>query len=76
MKSNPVHDEIKRLAGHMLETLEHTPDGLQKVHEELLPIAEFMNGLNRPNSKPPVAVYVTLAGQRWRKQRGSKWQQA
>lgn len=76
MQATPVHEEIKTLAAYMLDTMTHTPDGLQKVHPDLLPVAEFVNGRNRPNAKPPVSVYVTLAGQRWRKQRGGKWQKS
>jgi len=73
MLTNPDHEKIKQSAAAMLEILDHTPDEPQRVLPELLPIAEFTNGRRRPNNKPPVAVYVTLDGVRWRKQRDGNW---
>jgi hypothetical protein len=72
MLKNPDHKEILELARHMLHTLEHCPDGLQKVRNDLLPLARFCNGMYAPNSQRPNAVYVELDGETWRFQRGKK----
>lgn len=74
--ANPDHEVIKANAAAMLDQLTETPEGLQKLDPGLLPIAEFVNGIRRPNQKPPTTVYVVLDGQRWVKQRGKKWSRA
>ena len=77
LMTNPNHKQIKELAVQMLFSLQHCPTGQQKVCNELLPIASFTNGIYTPNNHPPVAVYVTLDGVRWRFTKHSKrWQKA
>lgn len=74
MLQNPDHKTIKALALQMLHTLDHCPHGKQKVCNELLPIAEFRNGLYTPNAGRPTAVYVELDGVLWRHTRiGKQW---
>ena len=60
MLQNPDHKIIKAAAWEMLQTLNHCPDGKQKVFNEMLPIAEFRNGLYTPNNHRPNAVYIEL----------------
>ena len=74
--TNPDHKIIKNLAARLLNTMTETPDGLQKVCNEMLPIAEYSNGFYTPNNKPPNAVYIELEGQLWRLMRGAnkRWQ--
>lgn len=77
MITNPDHKVIKSLALGQLLRLDHCPSGLQKVCNDLLPIAKFCNGLNTPNAHRPNAVYVELDGVLWRHQRtGKQWRQA
>jgi len=75
MITNPDHKIIKNLAANLLNTKNDTPAGLQKICNDLLPIAEFTNGLNRPNNKCPNAVLITLDGKRWKLIKGinKKW---
>ena len=74
MLTNPDHQVIKRLAYEMLCALDHCPNGLNKVCNDLLPIARFENGLYTPNSRPPTTVYVELDGVLWRHTKtGKKW---
>ena len=49
----------------MLENMTETPDGLQTICPELLPIADFHNGLMRPNAYPPASVRLTLDSVLW-----------
>jgi hypothetical protein len=73
MNSTQIN-HVKGLAARMLETLDHTPRGPQKVLDELLPCAEFFNGITAPNDRPPVAVYLTLGGRQYRRVRGkNRW---
>ena len=72
MLKNPDHKEILNLAKYMLHTLEHCPDGLQKVCNDMLPLARFSNGMYTPNKSRPNAVYVELDGELWRFMRGQK----
>ena len=77
MLVNPDHQHIKAMANQMLQTLDHCPDGKQKVCNDLLPIATFANGLQTPNQHRPNAVYVELDGVLWRRMRtGKSWRQA
>jgi hypothetical protein len=77
MLTNPDHKAIKALALNMLLNMDHCPDGKQKVCNDLLPIAEFANGLITPNASRPNAVYVELDGVLWRHMRaGKQWRQA
>lgn len=72
MLKNPDHKIIKNLAEEMLFNLKECPDGLQKVCNELLPIARFENGLYTPNKFPPTTVYVELEGVTWRRNKFTK----
>lgn len=69
MLANPDHKVIKQLAREMLLRLDHCPAGLQKICNELLPIAQFANGftdeVNQRSKIPPTTVMVELEGQRW-----------
>ena len=78
MIANPDHARIKAAAAYMLNTRQDTPDGKVKLFNDMLPLAEFANGLHTPNSHPPNAVYVELDGVLWRLMRGDnkRWQRA
>ncbi len=72
MLANPDHKVIKALAKELLFKMTECPDGLQKVCNELLPLARFENGMTKPNKHRPVAVYVELEGVTWRTDRAHK----
>jgi len=72
MLKNPDHKTIKAMAVNLLCNMTNTPATLQKVCPELLPIADYHNGLMRPNNKPPVSVRLELEGELWIYSRGSK----
>lgn len=65
MRENPDHKIIKSLAENLLLGMTTTPVGLQRVCAELMPIADFHNGLTRPNNRPPSSVRIILDGQMW-----------
>ena len=66
MLANPDHKTIKDLAREMLFKMTECPDALQRICNELLPIARYENGLVTPNKRPPTTVYVELDGVMWR----------
>lgn len=72
MLKNPDHKFILELARHLLHTLQHCPDGPQKVYNDMLPLARFCNGMYTPNNRRPNAVYVELEGETWRFMRGKR----
>ena len=73
MLHNPDHAIIKALAVNLMSNMENTPDGLQTICPELLPIADFHNGLARPNNRPPCSVRLTLDGVLWIYGANKRW---
>ena len=75
-----AHEQyIKDCCRCLLHQLDHCPAGkITPNGGVLMPIAEVDNGFRKPNSKPPVAVYGMIDGQRWRLARGpsKRWQKA
>jgi hypothetical protein len=64
---------ILEAAAKLFATMDHTPEGVQLMQsDEGLLQVEFVNGLTRPNTTMPEAVYLRIFGERWR-YAGKRW---